>query len=134
MNSEESYFRTFNLDPDPEIRKLLDAISGKLGNPGLPLPEHIPLREKKKLRIEMIHATMQLEGIGTSLETTTKIINRMNVRGLQNRIMDVLNIKKVYNQLKTFNPMSGASLVSAHTIMMAGRTAVSYTHLTLPTN
>lgn len=95
MNSEESNFKIFNLDPDPEIRKLLDAISGKLGNPGLPLPEHIPLREKKELRIEMIHATMQLEGVGTSLEITTKIINRMNVRGLQNRISDILNIKSL---------------------------------------
>ncbi len=103
-----------------EILRLVSSISIHLGEINA-LYLHRPSPDlRKQNRIKTIHSTLQIEGNTLTEEQVGAIIDNKRVLAPEKDILEVINTKKVYDEMPTYQPGSKKSFLSAHATLMEG--------------
>lgn len=107
----------------PEILKLISSISEKIGQINAKFLDKPSPKLRKENRIKTIHSSLSIEGNTLTEEQITALIENKRVIGPEKDVNEVLNAISVYNQLKTFDPVSSKSFLKAHETLMKGLVA-----------
>ncbi len=102
----------------PEILRLVESITLKLGEINARYLSKPAPQLRKENRIRTIHASLGIEGNSLRLDQITALLNGKKVIGPQRDIMEVRNAIDAYEQLESFNPFSLKSFLTAHGILM----------------
>jgi len=103
-----------------EILRLVSSISIHLGEINA-LYLHRPSPDlRKQNRIKTIHSTLQIEGNTLTEEQVGAIIDNKRVLAPEKDILEVINTKKVYDEMPKYQPGSKKSFLSAHATLMEG--------------
>jgi Fic family protein len=103
-----------------EILKLITTISERIGEINATHLYKPTTELRKKNRIKTIQSSLEIEGNTLTEEQITALLENKRVLAPQKDILEVQNAIKVYDQLKTFNPLKLKDLEKAHQILMAG--------------
>jgi Fic family protein len=104
----------------PEILKLIVSVSEKLGQINAKFLDKPSPKLRKENRIKTIHSSLSIEGNTLTEEQITALIEDKRIIGPEKDVNEVLNAIKVYEQLKSFDPLSSKSFLKAHEILMNG--------------
>ena len=107
-------------DITPAILKLVSSVSEKLGEVNANYLSKQSPQLRKQNRIKTIQSSLQIEGNSLSEEQMTSLLDNKKVIGPQKDILEVLNAIKVYEHLQSYNPLSTASFLKAHRMLMQG--------------
>lgn len=107
-------------DITPSILKLVSSVSVKLGEVNANYLSKQSPQLRKQNRIKTIQSSLQIEGNNLSEEQMTALLDNKKVIGPQKDILEVLNAIKVYEHLQSYNPLSTASFLKAHRMLMQG--------------
>jgi Fic family protein len=107
-------------DITTKILKLISAISEKIGEISANLIDRPSPQLRKQNKIKTIHSSLSIEGNTLTEEQITAIVEHKKVIGPKKDITEVLNAIKVYEELRTFNPVSSKSFLNAHKLLMNG--------------
>jgi Fic family protein len=107
----------------PEILKLIASISEKIGQINAKFLDKPSPKLRKENRIKTIHSSLSIEGNTLTEEQITALIENKRIIGPEKEVNEVLNAIAVYNQLKTFDPISSKSFLKAHENLMKGLVA-----------
>jgi Fic family protein len=102
----------------PEILRLVESITLKLGEINARYLSKPAPQLRKENRIRTIHASLGIEGNSLRLDQITALLNGKKVIGRQRDILEVHNAIAAYEQLESFNPFSSKSFLTAHGILM----------------
>ena len=101
------------------IHRLTD-IAKRIGQlEGINLQRPAP-KLRRQNRIQTIQASLAIEGNSLTRDQVTALVDRKQVVGPRQDILEVQNAIAAYNQLGTFDPGSIDSLLGAHHILMKG--------------
>lgn len=103
-----------------EILKLITSISERIGAINATHLYKPATELRKKNRIKTIQSSLEIEGNTLTEEQITSLLENKRVLAPQKDILEVQNAIKVYDQLKTFNPLKLKDLEKAHQIVMEG--------------
>lgn len=106
-----------------EILKLIASISEKIGQINAKFLDKPSPKLRKENRIKTIHSSLSIEGNTLTEVQITALIENKRIIGPEKDVNEVLNAISVYNQLKTFDPISSKSFLKAHEILMKGLVA-----------
>jgi Fic family protein len=104
----------------PEILKLIVSVSEKLGQINAKFLDKPSPKLRKENRIKTIHSSLSIEGNTLTEEQITALIEDKRIIGPEKDVNEVLNAIKVYEQLKSFDPLTSKSFLKAHEILMKG--------------
>jgi Fic family protein len=107
----------------PEILKLIASISEKIGQINAKFLDKPSPKLRKENRIKTIHSSLSIEGNTLTEEQITALIENKRIIGPEKEVNEVLNAIAVYNQLKTFDPISSKSFLKTHETLMKGLVA-----------
>ena len=107
----------------PVILKLIASISEKIGQINAKFLDKPSPKLRKENRIKTIHSSLSIEGNTLTEEQITALIENKRIIGPEKEVNEVLNAIAVYNQLKTFDPISSKSFLKAHETLMKGLVA-----------
>jgi Fic family protein len=102
----------------PEILRLVESITLKLGEINARYLSKPAPQLRKENRIRTIHASLGIEGNSLRLDQITALLNGKKVIGRQRDILEVHNAIAAYEKLESFNPFSSKSFLTAHGILM----------------
>jgi len=106
-----------------EIVNTLAAIAESIGQlEGVNLTQPGP-QLRRKNRIRTIQASLAIEGNTLSRDQITALLDKKRVIGPPQDILEVQNAIEAYRRLAEFTPLSMASLLEAHGIIMKGLVA-----------
>ena len=101
------------------IQRLTD-IAQRIGQlEGINLQRPTP-QLRRQNRIRTIQASLAIEGNSLTRDQVTALIDRQQVIGPRQDILEVQNAIAVYDQLAAFDPYSADALLRAHQMMMNG--------------
>lgn len=103
-----------------EILQLVASISEKIGQINAKFLDKPSPKLRKENRIKTIHSSLSIEGNTLSEEQITALLENRRIIGPEKDVNEVLNAINVYEELRTFNPSSVKSFLSAHEILMKG--------------
>jgi len=104
----------------PAIVKLVAKICEHIGRAAAH-PEYVKaLRLNRINRIRSIHGSLAIEGNALDQEQITAILEGKRVIGPKRDILEARNALAAYAKLKKWRPLSEASLLKAHGMLMTG--------------
>jgi Fic family protein len=107
----------------PKLVSLANEVSQSIGRfEGLQLSEP-QLKLRRRNRARTIHGSAAIEGNSLSLEAVTALIDGKRVLGPPRDILEIQNLRAVYEALPRFRPWSTRDLLGAHKLLMTGLTA-----------
>lgn len=102
----------------PEILRLATIIAEKIGRINADYLDKPSPQLRKENRIKTIHSSLSIEGNTLTEAQITAILEQKRVIGPQKDIQEVMNAIHVYEQLRSFQPDSTTSFLSAHKLLM----------------
>lgn len=104
----------------PEILKLVTSISEKIGQINAKFLDKPSPKLRKENRIKTIHSSLSIEGNTLTEEQITALLEDKRVIGPTKDVSEVLNAIQVYERIRTYQPDSKQSFLSAHKLLMKG--------------
>jgi Fic family protein len=104
----------------PQIIKLISSISEKIGQINAKFLDKPSPKLRKLNRIKTIHSSLSIEGNTLTEEQMTALLENKRVIGPIKDVSEVINAIKVYDNLKSYNPYSKDSFLTAHKFLMEG--------------
>jgi Fic family protein len=105
-------------DITPDILNLIASISEKLGEIKASHLDRPSPKLRRENRIKTVQSSLAIEGNTLSLDHVTAIFDDKKVAGPKKDILEVKNAIELYNRIGEFDPISPASFLKAHSILM----------------
>ncbi len=109
---------TYNITA--KILNTTTGISEKLGEIKAYYLDKASPKLRKQNKIKTIHSSLKIEGNTLSEKQITALLENKRIIGPKKDILEVLNAIDVYDQIKTFSPVSIQSFKKAHKLLMNG--------------